>query len=88
MGSFDGVEVCELVGLYALNKLREKFGNNIELYRDDGLSLIEGTSLRLANKARKDLCSAFQEFGLKITAEVKYRTVNFLDITFNLANES
>ena len=88
MGSFDGAEVCELVGLYALNKLREKFGNNIGLYRDDGLALIEGTSLRIADKARKDLCSAFQEFGLKITAEVNYKTVNFLDITLNLANES
>ena len=88
MGSFDGAEVCELFGLYSLNKLREKFGNNIRLYRDDGLALIEGTSLRMADKARKDLCSAFQEFGLKITAEVNYKTVNFLDITLNLANES
>ena len=56
MGSFDGAEVCELVGLYALNKLREQFGNsNIGLYRDDELALIEGISLRLADKARKDL---------------------------------
>ena len=88
MGTFDGAEVCELVGLYALNKLREKFGNNFGLYRDDGLALIEGTSPRLADKARKGLCSAFQEFGLKITAEVNYKTVNFLDITLNLANDS
>ena len=89
MGSFDGAEVCELVGLYALNKLRERFGNNnIGLYRDDGLALIEGTSLRLADKARKDLCSAFQELGLKITAEINYKVVNFLDVTLNLTNES
>ncbi len=85
MGSFDGAEICELVGLYALNKLRTRFGNNnIGLYRDDGLALIEGTSLRLADKARKDLCSAFQELGLKITAEVNYKIVNFLDVTLNL----
>ena len=89
MGSFDGAEVCELVGLYALNNLRKRFGNNnIGLYRDDGLALIEGTSLRLADKARKDLCSAFQELGLKITAEINYKTVNFLDVTLNLTNES
>jgi hypothetical protein len=89
MGSFDGAEICELVGLYALNKLRTRFGNkNIGLYRDDGLALIEGTSLRLADKARKDLCSAFQELGLKITAEVNYKIVNFLDVTLNLTNES
>ena len=28
MGSFDGADVCELVGLYALNNLRKSFGNN------------------------------------------------------------
>ena len=88
MGSFDGAEVCELVGLHALNKVREKFGNSIGLYRDERLALIEGTSQRLADKARKDLCSAFPEFGIKMTAEVNYKTVNFLDIALNLANES
>ena len=89
MGSFGGTEICELVGLYALNKLSARFdSNNIGLYRDDGLALIKGTSPRLADKARKDLCSAFQELGLKITAEVNYKTVNFLDVTLNLTNES
>ena len=89
MGSFDGAEICELVGLYALNKLSARFdSNNIGLYRDDGLALIKGTSPRLADKERKGLCSAFQELGLKITAEVNYKTVNFLDVTLNLTNES
>ena len=79
----------ELVGLYALNNLCKRFGsNNIGLYRNDGLALIKGTSLRLAYKARKDLCSAFQELGLKITAEVNHKTVNSLDVTLNLADES
>ena len=37
MGSFDGAEICELVGLFILNNLGEKFGkNNMGLYRDDG----------------------------------------------------
>jgi hypothetical protein len=89
MGSFDGAKICKLVGLYALSKLSARFdSNNIGLYRDDGLAMIKGTSPRLADKARKDLCSAFQELGLKITAEVNYKTVNFLDVTLNLTNES
>ena len=67
MGSFDGAEVGELVGLYVLNLLVKRFGNeNVGLYRDDGLALI--TSGRLADKMRKDLCAQFLEFGLKITA--------------------
>jgi hypothetical protein len=27
MGSFDGAEICNLVGLFILNKLAAKFGN-------------------------------------------------------------
>ena len=38
MGSFDGAEICELVGLYILNILSSKYHDNgsIGLYRDDG----------------------------------------------------
>ena len=40
MESYNGAEVCELAGLFMLNKLSKKFDkNNIELYRDDGLSV-------------------------------------------------
>ena len=89
MGSFDGAEVCELVGLYVLNSLVKRFGKeNIGLYRDDGLALIKGTSGRVADKVRKDLCAQFLEFGLKITAEVNHQLVTFLDITLNLREES
>ena len=39
MGSYDGAEVCELVGLYLLNLLTNEFGkHNMGLYRDDSLS--------------------------------------------------
>ena len=36
MGSSDGAEMCELVGLYLLNKIKPLLGsNNVGLYRDD-----------------------------------------------------
>jgi hypothetical protein len=42
MDCFDGAEICELVGLYILNDLSRKFGNDfVGLYRDDGLALKE-----------------------------------------------
>ena len=45
MGSFDGAEVCELIGLFLLNNLSEKYGkNNVGLYRDDGLILLRNAS--------------------------------------------
>ena len=88
MGSYDGTQMCDLVGLFVLNTLAEKFGkDNIGLYRDDGLAVIKGTSGRLADKARKDLCAIFKKFGLRITAEVNHQVVNFLHITLNLRDE-
>ena len=45
MGSYDGAEACELVGLYLLNLLTNEFGkNNIGLYRDDGFSCFQNIS--------------------------------------------
>ena len=42
MGSLDSAEVCELVGLFLLSKL-ERFipKDQIGLYRDDGLAVVE-----------------------------------------------
>ena len=55
MGSYDRVEICELLGLFILNKLGQKFGKeNIGLYRDDGLAITKSKSARLADKTRKD----------------------------------
>ena len=42
MGSFDGAELCELVGLYLLNKIKPLLGTgNVGLYRDDGLAIVK-----------------------------------------------
>ena len=85
MGSNDGAEICELVGLFILNNLGKSFGEkNIGLYRDDGLAVIKSRSARLADKTRKELHKAFEQFGLKITAEANLYVVNFLDVTFDL----
>ena len=85
MGSYDGAEICELVGLFILNKLGQKFGKeNIGLYRDDGLAIMKSKSARLADKTRKELHKCFEQFGLKITAEANLHVVNFLDVTFDL----
>ena len=87
MGSFDGAEICELVGLFVLSKLTEKFGKeNVGLYRDDGLVLIDGVNGRKADKARKMLHDIFGQIGLKITAQVNNQIVKFLDITLDLEN--
>jgi hypothetical protein len=89
MGCFDGAEICELVGLYILNDLSRKFGKDfVGLYRDDGLALVKGKSGRVIDNARKDLCKLFRQYDLKITSQVYYQKVNFLDVTLDLRNES
>ena len=45
MGSYDGAEVCELVGLLILFKLGSSYNSNdIGLYRDDELSVFKNSS--------------------------------------------
>ena len=39
----------------------------------------------MADKTRKELQKAFEQFGLKITAESNLHVVNFLDVTFDLS---
>ena len=87
IGSYDGEEVCELIVLFILNTLKDKFGNKIGLYRDDGLIAFNSESTRLADKTRKELTKIFSGFGLEITAQINSKSVNFLDINFNQANE-
>ena len=86
MGSFDGAELCELVDLYILYILGEKYGKHrIDLYRDDGLACFEHTSRPQADRIRKNFIRIFKEdFGLSITCESNLKAVNFLDVTLNL----
>ena len=67
MGSFDGAETCELVGLYMLSQL-EKLGINIGLYRDDGLATCNKTARETEN-IKKEICKIFAENKLNITIE-------------------
>ena len=89
MGSYDGAEVCELVDLFLLNILSERFGkDSVGLYRDDGSLILEETGGLQADKARKDLHRIFNELELKVTAEINNHLVNFLDVIFNLKKEN
>ena len=71
MSSYNGAEVCELVGLFLLSKLSIRFGkDNVGLYRDDGLIILKDTGGRQADQARKKLHEIFNEHGLRITANI------------------
>ena len=64
MGSYDGVDVCELVRLFQLDKLGERFGKeNIGLYRDDGLATLKNVTGRQADRSRKTMHEIFNSLG-------------------------
>ena len=86
MGSFDGTELCELVDLYILLILAEKYRKHrISLYRDDRLACFGYTSRPLADRIRKDVTKVFKEdFDLSITCETNLKAVDFLDVTLSL----
>ncbi len=87
MGSFDGAETCELVGSYLLSQLAAEYGNDIGLYRDDGLAALD-KSPRVIENIKKRTCKVFSDNNLKITIEANKKCVNYLDITLDLRSSS
>ena len=88
MGSFDSAEVCELVGLYLLNKIKPLLdSNNVGLYRDDGLAIVHKANGPKVDRLRKDIISLFKDEGLSITIDTNLIETDFLDVSFNLNTE-
>ena len=86
MGSYDGAEICELVGLYLLDEIQRQV-NGIEfgLYRDDGLGITRKLSGPQTERLKKHIIKIFQANNLKITIECNMSQANFLDVTFDLS---
>ena len=78
-------EVCELIGLYLLQKLSPLLGiKSFGLYRDDGLAAVNTSSGPVLDRMRKNIVSLFKEEGLSITIKINLVETDFLDVTFNL----
>ena len=84
MGSYDGAEVCELVGLYMLHLLSNCFDQkDLGLYRDDGITA-QSLTRKQADKARKYIIRVLKSCGFGITIEIMLLQTDFLDVTFDL----
>ena len=84
MGSYDGAEVCELVGLYMLHLLSNCFDQkDLGLYRDDGITA-QSLTRKQTDKARKDIIWVFKSCGFGTTIEIMLLQTDFLDVTFDL----
>ena len=85
MGSFDGAETCELVGLFLLSQITH-LDVNVGLYRDDGPATCTKTPKQV-EAIKKEMCKIFKRNSLQITIEANKKVVNFLDITLDLRTE-
>ena len=86
VGSFDGAQVCQLVGLHILHILSTKHGENLNgIYRDDGLACFDNVSGPQADQIIKGFIYIIRkEFQLSIVCESNLKIVNFLDVTLDL----
>ena len=86
MGSYDGAETADLVGLFLLSKL-QNLGIDPGLYRDDGLASTGKLTPRQVCKLQDRIVEIFDEYDLDITIEVNKHIVEYLDITLDLPKE-
>ena len=83
---FDGLKICDLVGVCILNMFGEKYGKeSVGLYIEDGLTCFENVKGPQAENIRKDVIKILkQKSDLNITSETNIKVISFLDITLNL----
>ena len=56
MGSYDGAEICELVGIYILSRLATIIDKkDCGIYRDDGLLVLRNVSGQHIDRVRKNV---------------------------------
>ena len=58
------------------------------LYRDHGLGVLRNYSGTASKRKRKEIIKVFKHYDLSITIETNIGTVNFLDTTFDLINNT
>ena len=87
MGSLDGTEMCELVGLYIVSLPQKRVNKKDNgLHRNDGLVVSRNANGRTIDLCRKDITSIFETLGFNINIQTNLKIVNFSDVTFSLEN--
>ena len=86
-GSFDGAEICELLGLYIQSRLEKILPkSNFGLYRDDGLALLRYLNGQRTDKVRENIIGVFNDIGFSLEIKTNLKEVDFLDVSLNLPN--
>ena len=87
MGSYDGAELCELIGIYIQSLFTNILSkDNVGLYRDNGLFILRKIKKQQTDRIRKKTISIFKNIDFKIEIVSNLTEVDFLDVTPNLEN--
>ena len=81
------IDICQLVGLYILNKLEKIIGKNqLGIYRDDGLAAVSLSGPGI-EKLRKEMFKFFKKLGLEVTIDGNITQTDFLDLWLDLKKQ-
>ena len=82
MESFDGAEICEIVGLFLLHQLAKLAGkSNIGLYRDDGLAILDSSGPDLERlRKNKAFSISWIKNNIKHQRYIRYKVEKILAI--------
>ena len=86
MGSFHDAEVCDVVGIYILSRLKTVF-DSCGLFRD-GLGDVHLSKSVVYERKRKTTFNLMSELGFDIALDLGSCQNNFLDLTSNLSNNT
>ena len=85
MGSYDGAETSDIVGLFLLSEV-EHLDVKLGCFRDDWLGFSRMTA-RQTEIVKKKIQKIFEKHNLKIDIKVNKNVADFLDVTFDMKNE-
>ena len=89
MGCYGGAEVCGLVGTYILNKLKNVTNKeNIGFCCDNGLRIFQNKPKTEIKRNKKLIVKVINDCSLSITIKCNSKSVDFLDVTFNLVKSN
>ena len=84
MGAYDDSEVWELVGIYMLSLIPEKYNKkDFELYRDDELGVVRNKRGQETAKIKKNIRQIFKENKFYIVIQCKMKIVNYFDVSLS-----
>ena len=84
-----GTELYELIGMYIQSLLTNILSkDNMGSHRDDRLFILRNINSQQTDRIRKKIISIFKNIDFKIEIVTNLTEVDFLDVTFNLENNT